>query len=114
MRQAAAQLRAGRRAGARGQLHRFADEPFAFGQFRKIGGSVSVPPAKRFRFGLHCAGGIGAAAIVNKYVAARREQLAADSETNTLGAGSDEGALAVEFMHGESEKEGKNQACMVA
>jgi hypothetical protein len=49
------------------------------------------------------AGGTGAGAIVNKHVAAGREQLAAGSETYTLGAGSDEGAFAVEFMHAKSE-----------
>lgn len=85
------------------KLHRFAHEPFAFGRVGEIGSSVSVPSAERFRFSLQSAGGIGAAAIVNKNVAAGREQLAADSETNTLSAGGDEGAFAVEFMHGKNE-----------
>ena len=84
------------------KLYSFADDPFAFGRFREISGSVSVPSAERFRFSLQAAGGIGAAAIVNEYVAAGWEQLAADSETDTLGAGGNEGAFAAKFMHGET------------
>jgi hypothetical protein len=42
---------------------------------------------------------------VDEHVTAGREQLAADGETDTLGAGGDEGAFAVESMHGETEDE---------
>ena len=62
---------------------------------------MSVASAERLRFSLQSAGRIGAAAIVNEHVAAGREQLAADCETDTLGAGGDEGALAVKSMHGK-------------
>ena len=86
------------------ELHRFGHEPLAFGRFGEIGGGVSVAPAEPLRLGFEAAGGIGAAAVVNEYVAAGREHLAADGEADTLGAGGDEGALAVKFMHGRSEE----------
>ena len=37
---------------------------------------------------------------MNEHVAAGRQQVAADGETDTLGAGGNEGTFAVEFIHG--------------
>ena len=54
-------------------------------------------------FGLKFAGRIGAAAVVDEDIATGRQQLAADGEADTLCAGGDEGALALELMHGKSE-----------
>ena len=56
---------------------------------------------QRFGFSLQFPGSIGAAPIVNEHVASGGEQLSADRETDTLSAGGDQGAFAVELMHGK-------------
>lgn len=80
--------------------HRFIDDAFAFRRCGEIRCRMSVASGGRPGFNLQCAGRIGAAAIVNEDVAAGREQLAADGETDTLGAGGDQRAPAEKFMHG--------------
>ena len=68
----------------------------------EIGAGTGAAPAELRGLRGEFARAVGAAAVVDKHVAPRAEQVRADGATDALGAGGDEGAFAEEFAHGEA------------